>query len=181
MAFSRKVIAVTFQLGEGRLFPDTGTNTRTTVGLKVHVSVTLAGGAAKDNSEIVIYGLSQSVMNELSIYGAPVGKTANNTVVLAAGDEGQPLKLVFKGTIQDAVIDYHLQPEVAFVIRGFFSMLFEAVAPAPPVSIAAGGQKVSAVMGILASHSGYGSKTAAWKPYYWVVIIMVRSTTRCRK
>jgi hypothetical protein len=70
--------------------------------------------------QVRVYGLRNDVMNKLTTIG-PVNAAikAKNAILIAAGDEGGAMNVVFSGTIFDAWADYNSAPDVPFNIIAY--------------------------------------------------------------
>ena len=150
MSLVKRAIEVTFTLQSGT-FQGTNSNTLTIPGLRVSMSVTQAGGVSSDASHIRIFGLSQSHMNQLSIYGSPTTQNHNNKISLRAGDAVSGMKQVFYGTIQTADATYN--GENAYFDITAYCLLVERVKTIPATSYS-GGADVATIMGQLAQQIG---------------------------
>lgn len=113
MAFVRRSISITFTLGEGT-YGETSSNSVTLSGLRVSATIENAGGRAMGTADVRIYGMTQSMMNQLSTLGMVVTTLRRNTIQINAGDYGGVLSEVFQGTIYDAYIDFSNMPDVFF-------------------------------------------------------------------
>lgn len=151
MSFARRLIEVTFQLGEGA-FGESGTNTVTLAGLRMTSKIVKAGGRSMGTASIRINGMTLSLMNQLSTLGQLVQLTRRNTIAIAAGDEGSTLGTVFVGTITNAWIDFQGAPDVAFQVEAHAGLI-EALAPCPPSSFK-GSADVAVILSGLATQMG---------------------------
>jgi hypothetical protein len=111
MTFARKRIDLTFSLGTGT-FGNSGANTITVTGLRVHAELKATGGDAMPNLALKVFGLPQDMMNQLTSIGFINSGMRNNSIIVAAGDDGSALTTVFSGTIWQAWADYDQIPEV---------------------------------------------------------------------
>lgn len=114
MSFVKRRIEVTISLGEGQFGDDKGPDV-TLSGYRTSVIVVYYNGDAQGQLQLRMFGLSQDIMNKLTAIG-PVftERRGKNRISVAAGDEGQPLSLVYEGAIDQAWADYNMAPEVAF-------------------------------------------------------------------
>jgi hypothetical protein len=116
MAFAQKEIEITISLGQGQ-FGDTGANTVTLSGLRVKAEIQDFGGGAMPQTQMLIYGLPPSMMNQLTTVG-PINSAIRmqNTVQIAIGDLGSSPAAVYSGNIDQAWADYNQIPEAALNI-----------------------------------------------------------------
>ncbi|PVX61230.1 baseplate hub protein [Paraburkholderia unamae] len=116
MAFTRKKIELTISLGTGQ-FGDTGANTVTLTGLRTRAEIQQFGGDAMPQVQLLIYGLPASMINQLTAIG-PVNSAVmyQNSVLIAAGDEGSALTTIYDGTIWQAWGDFNQTPDSALNI-----------------------------------------------------------------
>lgn len=151
MAFARRLIDVTFTLGEGT-FGTTGQNVVKLSGLRVVSKIIKAGGPSMGTARLQIYGMTLSKMNQLSTLGMAITLVRRNTVRVDAGDLGGTMTTVFLGTITNAWSDFQAAPDVAFHVEAHVG-LFEAVQPTEPTSIQGSGD-VAIIMSGLATKMG---------------------------
>lgn len=160
MAFTRRILD--FQV---TLASSTGTNQPGTFvesganniifpsGLRASVDIINSGLPVGCEAHVRVWGLRQSLMNQLSTLGKVFNLVPKNVLTINAGDE-DGLSLVFSGVIIYAYADYSAQPDVPFV---FMCQLLgtEAVAPALPSSYT-GTTDVATVVAGLARLIGLG-------------------------
>ncbi|RIJ02213.1 hypothetical protein DXK93_18745 [Achromobacter sp. K91] len=127
MSFVKRRIDVTISLGEGK-FGDTKGPDVTLSGYRVSVAVVAYNGDAQSQLQLRIFGLSQEMMNKLTVIGPIMTERRNNRILVAAGDEGQALSVVYEGTISQAWADYNSAPEVVFNVVALAAAL-HAVKP----------------------------------------------------
>lgn len=125
-SFARNRIAVTFQLGtasatsgsaEQQLtFAESGTDTVQLTGLRCAASVRNSGGASQGELDLRVYGLTESMMNQLSgqMNGLPYVVRRNNRVVVQAGTDATGLGVLYSGNVSNAWANYDAAPEVFF-------------------------------------------------------------------
>lgn len=113
MTFVKRCIDVTISLGEGK-FGDTKGPDVTLTGYRVSATVVAYNGDAQTQLQLRIFGLSQDMMNQLTVIGPIMTERRNNRILIAAGEEGQALSVVYEGKIYQAWADYNQAPEVAF-------------------------------------------------------------------
>ena len=118
MAFTRKVIQVSFQLQTGT-FQGTSANVVTLNGLRVTASINQNAGPGMSQSNIAVYGMTLPQMNQLSTLGLPPNETSINTLTIRAGDDTAPLAAIFTGIIQAADVDFDGAPDVCLRAHSF--------------------------------------------------------------
>ncbi len=117
MALVKRLINVTFQLAQGS-FPG-GSNTAKLEGLRVSAKITNAGGVAMPTAEVRIYGLTFSLMNQLSTLGLVVFQVPPDVITVEAGDAQNGMAVVFIGNIQSAYADFTGAPDVPFFVTAY--------------------------------------------------------------
>jgi hypothetical protein len=170
-SFVHRKIDVTFRRGKGVPFTESGTDTVTLSGLRVSATIAKAGGISQGQLDLRVYGMSESLMNDLSLVGAaPVNLDVGNVVAVAAGDDGAGMSIAYQGTISAAMADYSGAPNVAFRVLGI-AALEAALMTVPPTSHR-GGADVATIMGDLAKIMGMKFENAGVagvilsNPYY---------------
>lgn len=98
MSFTRKQIALTFTLGTGA-FGDTGTNTVTLSGLRASAQIAAAGGASMSELRLQVWGLTETMLNDLTALNTVTMLQRNNAVIVSAGDAVSGLWTIYEGTI----------------------------------------------------------------------------------
>lgn len=116
MSFARKQISLTISLGTGQ-FGDTGANTVTLTGLRIRAEIQQFGGDAQPQVQLLVYGLPASMINQLTTIG-PINSAVmyQNSVLIAAGDEGSALTTIYNGTIWQSWGDFNQTPDSALNI-----------------------------------------------------------------
>jgi hypothetical protein len=151
-SFVERKIDVTFTLVQGAKFTESGTNSVTIGGLRATANIHMSGEVMAE-LQLRVYGLTMSMMNQLSTLGRGVpGSQPNNTVSISAGDDVNGMANVFNGTIYQGWADFKGMPDTMFAVSAY-SGLFQAVASAPPTSIQGSGD-VATIMGQLAKQMG---------------------------
>lgn len=153
MSFVKRRIDVTISLGEGK-FGDTKGPDVTLSGYRVSVAVVAYNGDAQSQLQLRIFGLSQDMMNQLTVIGPIMTERRNNRILVAAGDEGQALSVVYEGQIYQAWADYNAAPEVVFNVLAL-SAAEKAVKPVGARSYR-GSTAVAVVMQDIAASMGLG-------------------------
>jgi len=155
MAFAKKVLRVTFTLVNGT-FAGTGQNTLTVSGLRTQVTVKNAGMFAGCHLDLVVYGLTFSQMNDISILGIQLQTQAvlrNQVTVEASSDGGASFYTVFIGAIQTAYADLAGMPDAIFRLTAN-SIAAINVLPAQPGGINQGAVSVATLLSSLAQQAG---------------------------
>ena len=153
MAFTRKKIELTFQLNDGKSFAGTSSNVVTLSGLRVSATVVKSGGAGMTVAQLRVLGMSPSLMQQLSTYGAPIDFATQATVQVSAGDDATGMSIVSVGNITSAIADFEQAPEVSFTIAAHTGLI-DAIKTAKPTSIN-GGADAAQIMSRLAQTMGY--------------------------
>jgi hypothetical protein len=105
-------------------------------GLRVSAQIHMSGMPNNVTADIRVYGMSLSLMNQLSTLGKlKVRYERNNIVSVSAGEVGKPPALIFTGTIQEAWADFAGMPDVFFQIQAH-SGLIDRMKPIAPTSYA---------------------------------------------
>ena len=168
MALLQRLLNVTFGLAAGT-FTDSGSNSLTLTGLRIHADVHLPGGSAMGTLNAEIYGMTLSQMNDLMTYGAIPNNFGKNTVTLMAGDAVNGMSQVFSGTLINAWGDFQSAPEVVLHVQGS-GAANAAVASVPPTS-SAGAVSIPTLMQQVAVAAGMqfennGVTAMLSNPYY---------------
>jgi len=150
-SFTKKKIDLEVTLREGT-FGETGTSTVRLSGLRVSVDVAKAGGFALNESSVRIWGLRQSMMNELSTLGQKINVQGRSSVIVWAGDENG-MSIAFAGDVNKAWAEYQSAPDVPFVMMAN-SGLVANIQPAPALSYN-GTVDVATIMKQLANDMGF--------------------------
>lgn len=169
MTFVRRLLSIRFILGEGT-FGETGQNTVDLSGLRITSKILKAGGPSMGTLDMQVFGMTASLMNQLSTLGLIWTQIRRNTVVLSAFDEGAVPSVVFQGTITNAWADFQAAPDVAFHVEAHTGLL-EAVSSMGPTSFV-GGADVALIMSGLATKMGLafensGITSVLSNPYFW--------------
>lgn len=152
MSFTRKRIDVTITLGTGQ-FGDSGSNTVTLTGLRVHAGIQVYGGEAMPQAQLRIFGLPLDMINQLTTIG-PINSAImfNNSVLVAAGDDETGMQTLYSGTIWEAWGEFESAPEVPLNIVGLGG-LAAALKPVGALSYP-GSADVATIMQTLAKTMG---------------------------
>lgn len=139
MALVQRKIAVTVQLAANTgtnqpvTFAESGSDTVKLEGHRTTVRVHNSGAPVDCHADVKVYGMTPSLMNQLSTLGLVFNIVPRNVLTIAAGDDESGMSNVFTGTIFSAYGDYSAQPNVPF----HFSCLqsgADAVIAAPATS-----------------------------------------------
>lgn len=157
MAFVKRALGFTFQLGMGS-FGNGGFNTvQVPDGLWATVKINKQGSPAYNEADIRIFGLSQTIMNQLSRVGLQPNAIRNNLVTVLAGQEGGSMPIAFCGGIREAWPDFSNPSEVGFCINANTGILAQ-MKNVLPISYK-GTVDVTTIMGQLAKQMGYVLET----------------------
>jgi len=151
MTFSEKKISLTISLANGSF--DNGANSATLEGYRVSSTIKVPGGETQGAMECSVFGMSESLMNQLSTVGTQFNKIAQNKITLSAGDAASGMATVFQGTLFSAFVDGQSQPHVAFrvlAVPGYY----EKVKPVPSTSVD-GSADAAAMIKQLANQMGF--------------------------
>lgn len=133
MAYTKKKIKVTITLAEGK-FGDTGSNELVLENLRISANILTYNGDAQGQLQLQIWGLPLTIMNQLTTIGPIMTQMRNNRIVVAAGEDGGQMPVVYEGVISGyAYADFMSTPEVPFNIWAL-SAAFEAVKDGLPKS-----------------------------------------------
>lgn len=149
---TKKHLDLTFQLGTGS-FGESGFNTLTIKGLRASVSISKAGGNFLSEMNLRVWGMTQAVMNQLSGTGQDIVSQRRNVITISAYADDQTPAIVFQGIINQCWPDYSGAPDVALAVSAL-SVIFQALAPAPPSSFPTG-VNVATFLGNIATQIGY--------------------------
>lgn len=106
MSFVRRYIDVAFSQGN-----------ISTHDLRVSAEIMYAGGMQMGTAVLLIYGMTESEMNELSTLGARVFSYPERKVTVTAGDELNGMNVVFTGQLTNAWADLQAMPQVVFHVE----------------------------------------------------------------
>jgi hypothetical protein len=179
-SFARRKIDVSFLLQRTIPLGDVGSsigeptfveggNRLTLSGHRTSVTIKKAGGMAMCQMQLRIYGLTLSIMNQLSTLGRVPMAQRRTYVSVSAGDDTNGMGVVFQGSVQAAWADFKGSPEVAFYVVAASGMDAE-LAVAPPSSYR-GSASVAVIMSSLAAQMGIafennGVDTVLANPYF---------------
>lgn len=174
-SFARRIIEISIKLASDSKtnqpvkFSESGTDTATFSNYRMKVSVQNSGAPAGSTASVDIFGLSESLMNQLSTLGMVFNMVPKNTITIQAGDEQNGLSTVFVGTIMSGYADYNQAPNVPFHIEAN-SILADAVAPTAassftgPTAVADIMAGFARIMGLTFENNGVDTKLS--NPYF---------------
>lgn len=154
----QRVLTITFTLGSGT-FAESGTNTVTVSGLRAQATIARNGGLSPAHLSLRVYGMTLSVMNQLTQLGAPIAFVSQNYVTVQAGDAVNGMTMVFTGQSLGTWVDAKGAPDVALVCEAIEGQ-YLAVAPANPtsyngpVSVVTALQNIATQMGLTLEPNG---------------------------
>ena len=153
MSFIRRKIELSFAYGTGPYGID---NPRvvTLSGLRVMCNALIAGGSGMGQLSLRIYGMSLSLMNELSTVGKLPVVFRRNTITVRAGDDESGMAQIYQGTITAAWADMESAPDTAFVVTAAAGLI-EALLPIPASSYP-GSADAAVILSNLADQMGVG-------------------------
>lgn len=160
MSFVRRRIELAIKLAQNtqtnqpNTFVESGTDTVSLTGLRTSVRIQNSGAAAGSKAMVTVFGLNQSLMNQLSTLGMVISIVPKNTITITAGDEGGQMTTVFVGTILDAYADYGSAPNVPFIFECRSGAVEQAIPY--PASSYTGSTDVSVILSAIAKRVGWG-------------------------
>lgn len=111
-------LAQNTQTNQPNKFSGTNSSSILVSGARTSVRISNSGAPTSSEATVNIYGLSLSLMNELSTLGAQRNLVPNNTLNIAAtGDATGGFTNVFSGTILEAYGDFNAAPNVPFRMK----------------------------------------------------------------
>ena len=157
-SFVQRLINVSFTLANGQFaegsaqgFPNTaaagGANTVTLSGLRVSARINKAGGSVMGELDLKVWGMTKSLMDQLSTLGMIVQLIKRNTVTVTAGDAINGLGTVFIGSTTRCYGDFNAAPEVSFQVEAQTAAA-GAVIPNPPISISGSADVATMLSGL---------------------------------
>lgn len=120
-------------------------------------------------ASLQIFGMTESLMNQLSTLGMKITLLRRNGVTVEAGDEVNGMSTVFVGTVTNAWADLSAAPDVPFNVEAHAGLI-EALTPVP-VSSFKGTTNVATVMLGIATQMGLafennGVSVSLANPYF---------------
>lgn len=176
MTFVQRAIDLQFRLsndpqsGAVRNFPESGKNTLTVSGLRVHCRISKIGAPAIAYLHMKVFGLTGSVIKQLSTFGIAYQLVGKSTVTVTAGDVGSPLSTVFVGTVTQAWADFSNQPDTPLEIEAQALAAEGAIAAVPnsytgSTDVSGVMQTIASQMGLTFENNGVTAKLA--NPYFY--------------
>lgn len=148
------LLAQSSKMNQPNKFSETNSNTVTFTGSRTKVRIQNSGSPSDCQAQVTVYGLTPSLMNQLSTLGLVYQILPRNIITVTAGDLGATPATVFSGVVQYAYADYSAQPDVGFIFE-CLSGGYELLAPAAPSSFT-GSTSVVTVMEGLARQMNLG-------------------------
>lgn len=169
MALVERLLEFKITLATGKTFAEGGSIV-TLPKLRATAKISKAGTPSLGMAQIQIYGMKQSLMDQLSTLGMVFQLIPRNIVTVLAGDADSGMAVVFVGTILQAWSDYQSQPDVPFHILAQ-TIGADAVIAANPLSfsgstdVADSMKKVADTMNLSFEPNGVSQKLSC--PYLW--------------
>ena len=176
MSFTQRRLKVSITLAQDTqtaqpaVFAESQTDQVTTPSnLRMTARVQNSGAPSNSTATISVFGLSQSLQDQLSTLGMRLNLIPKNTLILSAGDVNGNFVPVFGGTIQQAYADLNAMPNVPFIFE-CQSGLADAVTLVPPSSYA-GNTDVASIAASMArlmnlNFENNGITTQLRNPYF---------------
>lgn len=166
-SFTQKKLELTVTLGTGTFGAQVG-STVTLSDLRMFADISAPCGDSMGALHLRVFGLTQDMMNQLTVIGPINQVKERNEVLLAAGDING-MTTVFQGTIFSAWADYSSAPEVAFNIIAYVGLGL-AIKPVGASSYT-GAADVATIMKAIATTAGLaftneGVFTTLANPYF---------------
>ncbi|MBR8188619.1 hypothetical protein KDW82_06030 [Burkholderia vietnamiensis] len=159
MSFTRKRLDVTISLGTGA-FGEDGSNTVTLTGLRVQAMIQAAPAPSMPAIQLRIYGLPDTMLNQLTAVGlVNAGARFNNTILLAAGDDESGMTTVYSGGISESWEDFSGVPDAVLNVIGMAGLAASlkpvgALSYSGSVDVAAIMQELANTMGLTFENNG---------------------------
>ena len=136
MSFLKRELTVTLKLKQG-FFKEAQTDNVTLKGHRVSLVINSPGGQSTGNAHCVIYGMSKSLMNQLTAIGAINNQNIGNQIQVDAitiDANGKRSEVTaYTGTIQASWADFTNQPDVVLQIVSTGGLILD-IAPVGPTS-----------------------------------------------
>jgi hypothetical protein len=116
MALIQRLLTFRFTKAQGT-FKESSTDTVEVSGLRATAKIVKAGTPSLGEAQLQIYGMTLSLMNQLSTLGMVFSLIPRDSVTVLAGDDSTGLSVVFYGTIVQAWGDFASAPDVPFHIQ----------------------------------------------------------------
>lgn len=160
MSLLVRKIDVGIQLGTGDFGEGApgSSNIVTLKGLRVSASITKAGLPSADRAEIRIWGMTRSLMNQITRLGKPLDTVRDNVITISAGDDAGGVAQVFQGTIFTSYGDFNDPPSASVNITAISGQL-AAAKPVAAISFP-GAANVAVIMQQIAASMDKGFKNS---------------------
>lgn len=145
-------IRLTFQLTSGSFNKEGEPDTVVYDYARVQTQISAMGGYEFAQCRLHVFGLSQDVMERLSIIQNGLFDIQKNYITIEAGDQDGNLSVIFLGAMITAAPEYNGAPDVPFVIEAM-SGIIGMLQPTPPRSWP-GAVPVTTIMKSLAEELG---------------------------
>lgn len=133
MSLIKRKLRITFNLGLGD-FGETGHNAVVIENVRASVNVSKGGLPSLDTAVVQVYGLSKSLLNQLSRLGKPLDEPRNNGIIIEAGNENGSYSHVFTGVIVSSYADTAGLPEVSLNVSASAGLI-DLARPVDPISM----------------------------------------------
>lgn len=159
----------TSPVGQSRTFAGGG-DTVVLSGLRTSCKIAKAGGLSDSTMDLKVWGLTKSLMDQLSTLGLQINLIPKNRIVVTAGDAVNGMGTVFDGYILAAYSDFQGAPDVPFVISAqtnpVYAVIPAAVSSFPaPVDVATAMSGFATLMGLKFENNGVATKLPP--SYFW--------------
>lgn len=152
VSFVQRKIDVVFTLAGGAVFAAADSNAVTLSGLRVSARITFQADGWFGNLDIRIYGMTASLMKQLSQLPLQPNAVGMNTIQVLAGDAKAGMAIAFEGDIIDAFTEFRAAPDVFFSVRANGALL-HALKPVPARSYK-GAADAATIMSDIARSAG---------------------------
>ena len=147
MSYIQRQISATIRLGTGN-FGETGANTvNIPAGLHVSASINKVAAPSFSSAEIQIWGLSDLIMNTVSVLGKPLNYNRDNIISLFAGDAVNGMPLAYTGLIYSAYQNFEDSGNASLNISSS-GYTVSQLAPAASTSFAGGADVATMLSGL---------------------------------
>src|SRR5215471_1058528 len=124
MSFIKRQLAISFQLQAGpsnatTQFAESGTNSTSLSGLRSSAKIVKSADPTLNSLNLVVYGMSLSLMNQLTTLGMQTNLIRPSTVTVQAGDAFSGMTTVFQGQVAHAWADFNNAPDVPFHVEAY--------------------------------------------------------------
>lgn len=119
---TKKLIEVTIEFNSGTIDTPVYNEKKTFSGLHIQARIEVFSGVSQSRATCRIYGMSDADMNRLTVTGAINPTNRLNRIMIAAGDKGGLMRVVYQGSIGVAFINALTQPSRCFEIQSFTAL-----------------------------------------------------------